>query len=287
MRWSIFLAVVASQLAFAEPVKTIFNPFTNKPDYITKIDSSTIQGGSGISVTSFSSGAVIINGSGGSFINNQSNLQAGAVFNVASGTVAGNLYVSTLTTNTGAIVKSLPAAAMNTPALLNVYKNDASVAGGNYLLNVGSVQQIDQFVIRDQMPVEFETYGLVSGGLYLGIGGFVNKAMSVLSIDQHINFWNNGDLIIQSGLSGDGGKDIILKPQTIEAMRISNTSGITAISSMTVTAPGGVIVKYGVVIGSLTVNTGGSANQTVCWKSATTLGYCTSVVGSGGDCTCN
>ena len=43
----------------------------------------------------------------------------------------------------------------------------------------------------------------------------------------------------------------------------------------------------GVIVSSITINNGGSSGQTVCWKTATTLGYCSSIVGAGGACTCN
>lgn len=58
------LALVGT--AHAEPVKTQFNVFTGKPDFITKIDTNTIQGGGGITVTGFSSGTVLITASGSS-----------------------------------------------------------------------------------------------------------------------------------------------------------------------------------------------------------------------------
>lgn len=38
---------------------------------------------------------------------------------------------------------------------------------------------------------------------------------------------------------------------------------------------------------SFTVTTGGSAGKAMCWKTATTLGFCSGAVGAGGDCTCN
>lgn len=44
---------------------------------------------------------------------------------------------------------------------------------------------------------------------------------------------------------------------------------------------------YGITVGSITINSGGSSNQAVCWKTGTTLGFCSSVVGAGGACTCN
>jgi hypothetical protein len=39
--------------------------------------------------------------------------------------------------------------------------------------------------------------------------------------------------------------------------------------------------------GTLKVNTGGSTNHAVCWKSGNIMGYCSTVIGSDGTCTCN
>lgn len=40
--------------------------------------------------------------------------------------------------------------------------------------------------------------------------------------------------------------------------------------------------------GGVTINSGGSANKAICWKSdGKTLGYCSSAVGETGSCTCN
>lgn len=39
--------------------------------------------------------------------------------------------------------------------------------------------------------------------------------------------------------------------------------------------------------GTMTIGTGGSTGKAMCWKAAGLLGYCSSVVGVGGDCTCN
>lgn len=36
------LLLVSSKWAIAEPLKTVFNPFTGKPDYITRIDSGSL-----------------------------------------------------------------------------------------------------------------------------------------------------------------------------------------------------------------------------------------------------
>jgi len=40
-------------------------------------------------------------------------------------------------------------------------------------------------------------------------------------------------------------------------------------------------------VGNLTITTGGSAGQVICWKTSTTPSYCTSAVNSSGGCTCH
>jgi len=63
----LFLALVALALAgpaVAEPTKTVFNPFTGKLDYITRIDTNTIIPGTGITATS-TNGTITINSTGG------------------------------------------------------------------------------------------------------------------------------------------------------------------------------------------------------------------------------
>lgn len=56
---------------------------------------------------------------------------------------------------------------------------------------------------------------------------------------------------------------------------------------LSITTPSGLAVTYGLEVGTMTIDNGGSSGQTVCWKTATTLGFCSSVVGVGGACTCN
>ncbi len=41
------------------------------------------------------------------------------------------------------------------------------------------------------------------------------------------------------------------------------------------------------VTGTLTVSAGGSTNKAICWKTGTVLGYCSTIVGADGSCTCN
>lgn len=65
MKWLAFFLILLPQIALAEQVKTIFNPFTNKSDYITKIDTNTITPGSGVTITC-TNGACTVNSTGGS-----------------------------------------------------------------------------------------------------------------------------------------------------------------------------------------------------------------------------
>lgn len=82
MKWGFScILLILSSFAGAEQVKTIFNPFTNKQDYITKIDSNTIQPGTGVTVTTLSSGAVVINATGGGGGGNPSGASGNVQYN--------------------------------------------------------------------------------------------------------------------------------------------------------------------------------------------------------------
>lgn len=59
------LILTASSVCIAEQTKTVYNPFTSKLDYITALTTTSIQAGSGVTVSTTSSG-VLITGSGGS-----------------------------------------------------------------------------------------------------------------------------------------------------------------------------------------------------------------------------
>ena len=63
--------------ALAEPVKTIFNPFTGKQDYITRVDSNTLPSGST------------------QYIQNRSSVPGQEIFSVSSGSVSGQFKVNT------------------------------------------------------------------------------------------------------------------------------------------------------------------------------------------------
>lgn len=123
--WVVFSILFVSGWASAEQIKTVFNPFTSKPDYITKVDSSTISPGSTAYVQVGPSGT-----------------QTGA-FNMSSGTVNGPFTVQdagggtaqlTLQTLTaGHNVSRLRFLDINSPQAYFGYDNAAGIGTGTGL----------------------------------------------------------------------------------------------------------------------------------------------------------
>ena len=113
---------------------------------------------------------------------------------------------------------------------LDVYRSN-SYSGAN-LFSVGSSNQGAQFVIQDLSPVNMTRYGANLGSLQVGIAANTNQILSNQSSQSYLNLWNSGEVDLQSATSGNGGKDIVLKPATAEGFRVSNTTGtvITSVS---------------------------------------------------------
>ncbi|MBN1644925.1 hypothetical protein JW851_02715 [Candidatus Woesearchaeota archaeon] len=113
--------------------------------------------------------------------------------------------------------------------------------------------------------------------------------------------WNSAfdKITAKSGSSGTGiktlvsssqdgyfevSKSLILGNGTTGAKTMSFNNGFLGNLSWNPTAAREIIIPD--ASGTMGVGTG-SANQAVCWKTATTLGYCSDVVNSTGGCTCN
>lgn len=249
-----------------------YNPFTSKPDYYetggggdnlgNHIATMTVTASYGIITSSVSASSITVVG----------------VVQISSATAAGR---PALSVNYSGVSNNL------NKGMVDIYRNDPGATAGDTLLSVGSSLQEGQFRVRDSFPLYLGDFGARIGTVNIGLASFSDKIMSANSVNQHVNLWSSGHLIFQTASPGDGGKDIIFSPQATEAMRITSAGGVTVKSSMTVTGAGGLGVTYGVTVGSLTVNTGGLANQAVCWKTNTTLGYCSTVVAADGTCTCN
>jgi hypothetical protein len=247
---------------------TVYNPFTNKLDY-TGTSTST---GTSISTSTY--------------ILNTTTHQVDAQLYVSTATVQHTLNVGNLVTRGNISRFTQTGTSVNLQqGLVDIFKNNSGV--GQNLFSVGSNQQVDQFVIKDSQPLNMGVFGATIGGLNVGLASFFDKVMSRNAVDQHVNFWSSGNMIIQTAEVGDGGKDIIISPNKIATTRITSLGGITTSSSMTVTHANGVAVRYNVSMGSATILSGGLAGRGICWKTDTTLGYCSTTLDASGNCTCN
>ena len=66
MKILLFIVILfVSSWSFAEQTKTIFNPFTGNPDFITRLDGTTLLAGTGISISCTNGICTITNTGGG------------------------------------------------------------------------------------------------------------------------------------------------------------------------------------------------------------------------------
>ena len=145
--------------------------------------------------------------------------------------------VSSFTINTGGGQSNV------LTGLMDVFAG-ADAFNGRYLFTLGSQNHQDQFIIQDGLPVNMSFAGSQSGNLLVGgtatdsnqnsIGNANHSAL--LSIQLNDGSANN--MTFQTPDAGDGGGDFIFKADTVEALRISNPSGIIAKSSVTITTGG-------------------------------------------------
>lgn len=141
--------------------------------------------------------------------------------------------------------------------------------------------------------------GLLSSGLVCFAGTHVMQGDTIdsLTVTSYLSFpnlsENPGTALLQNNATPGAGNDFTFTADTIEFSALANGYNFGF-----VLADGGgnltpfdlynssPVITSKMTVSSFSVTSGGSANQTVCWKSATTLGFCTSVVGIGGSCTC-
>lgn len=171
-------------------------------------------------------------------------------FNKSSGGVAVTYGVTAGSfTSTGlgnTFINGTLAQDLNTAGgVVDIYKTNASA--GDLLLNIGSNQQVNQFQVKDQTPLSLQVFGANIGNLQIGLASHLSEIYSnqAAAGQQEINIWNGGEMDIQSANSGNAGKDIVMKPQTIESARFSNTSGMVVASSETITSSSGLSLRAG------------------------------------------
>lgn len=120
--------------------------------------------------------------------------------------------------------------------VLDVYSNNAAVAGGQPLFSVGSNQQMNQFTIVDQQPLSLTRYGADIGGLDVGNATSLDQIFDSNSVQSTINWWNNGEMDLQTATTANGGRNIVLKPNTVSEVVVSSL-GVTVSTSVTIIGP--------------------------------------------------
>lgn len=89
-KWFIFFPIfILLDICYSIDTQKVFNEYTRKPDYITSLSTANIQGGTGISVSTNSTG-VVINATGNS------------VPNLAVGTGSSSSFTNNITSPTAA-----------------------------------------------------------------------------------------------------------------------------------------------------------------------------------------
>lgn len=223
------------------------------PLYVTA-SSVTVTGSSGLAVTGTQDGSIAFTIAGSTYgvisssfqiatghllISNSTSYTVGDGGTSSGGSSGSSIYAATATASfpfgfsasTGAFTAS--GTSTNSKGVVDVYKN-ASM--GDVLFSVGSNQQNDQFLIKDQTALGLGTYGARIGTLNIGLASFSDKVMSANAASQHINYWNSGEMDLQTSNVSDGGtqtNSIVLKPNEIAALTVSSLS-VTANSPFAV-----------------------------------------------------
>jgi hypothetical protein len=122
------------------------------------------------------------------------------------------------------------------PGVLDLYSSNATNTGGQPLLTIGSVQQTNQIIIADEQPINLERYGGNIGSLSVGLvassdGHIIFDANS---LQNQIDFWNSGEMDLETASTGNGGKNIVLMPNTVSEVTVSSL-GVTVSTSETIT----------------------------------------------------
>jgi hypothetical protein len=164
-----------------------------------------------------------------------------------SGTLSGALsYVtsSSMTIQSSMTVTNLAGTTDPSPGVLTVYSGSAPGAGGQPIFTVGSQNQATQFQILDQKPLNLTRYGANLGSLVIGNNGSpqTNEVQSNQSSQQNMNFWNGGEMDIETATTANGGGNMVFSPNQVSEVTISSLA--VTISTRTILGSGGYVVLH-------------------------------------------
>jgi hypothetical protein len=252
--------LLAASFAGAETTKTVFSPFTGKLDFITRVDSGTLPGGST------------------QYIQNKNTLQSGATFFVSSGTVANNFTAGSVTTNlisgaTGYFTTSNQAFGRPLTGISSGGPSGTQTNHGfygkavNYDAGTAYGGYFEAWNLPDSNTANI--YGVSS----LASGGIANYGISaVADASKAAGGTNYGLYGSASGATSNYGLYVAAGQAQIN-------------SSMTVTGAGGTGITYGLSVGSMSgagLSTCGDATHGLGWSSTDNKFTCQSITGSGG-----
>lgn len=108
----LIVLLMIAQYVYAEQTKMIFNPFTSKLDYITALTTTSVQAGSGVTVSTTSSGVVITGTgsgnpaglSGNVQYNNAGSFGGASFFNIYGSSATSSGDTAWLTSSVGPIL---------------------------------------------------------------------------------------------------------------------------------------------------------------------------------------
>lgn len=272
MKKQILFLLLISGLACAEQTKTKYNSFTGKLDYITALSTNSIKAGSNITVSTTALGVTITGtGAGGTPSSPLSSVQynnAGAF----GGSSSFQFNGTSVTITSSATFHHAPENSVldNTPVgLVDIFDGDSWI--GKPLFTIGSNQGINRFTVNDGTALDLTNLGANIG--CLAVGSNSDVLYSCQSSNNFINIYSgqgiNGRMVLQTNTLN---QPIVLQPGAVPTAAFY---------------PSSTTITYGVTVGSISINTGGSSGKAMCWKTAILPGFCSSVIGVGGDCTCN
>lgn len=97
---------------------------------------------------------------------------------------------------------------------------------GKPLFTVGSFNQSAQLGVYDQTRIDESRYGAKVGHLEVGESSSLinHQIQDDNASTQLINWWNNGEMDIQTATNGNGGKSIVFLPNSVSEMTISSVA---------------------------------------------------------------
>lgn len=300
------------------------NPSSNRPSLqVTETDGSPIgfpraikfpvnsvtDNGDGTFSISFSSAVLILQSGSTSYIQNRDTLQEGATMYISSGTIgflnsSRLVIISTVTGQIG-LTQGIAPSGVDLKQILwadtasnwlkfNPNNTDAFYfVGSSGTVVVGNAAYFSATgAIKDAGFPPFSSASARANGLVNIAGQYALPYYSVTGSSNAVSgssniLWDGASLTLNT---------IFIANSTFTITNISSST-FTNVSSITVTSDNvssgiafdlrtSTITAAKISVSSLTVS-GGSVGQATCWKSNQTIGYCSSAVGIGGDCTCN